>query len=750
MSRRITVIRQHDERDCGAACLATVAFYYGCSMPLAKIRELTKTDRMGTNIYGLVDGAEKLGMKANALTGTQEQLLESIDDGEVTLPAIALLRRDDGRMHFVVVFEISQSTVLIGDPGSGKVRVSTASFFKEWTGHVVTMSPTNAFKTADKSGHFSQIRSLLHGQGRRLAIILGLSLLVTGISMLGALSFELVIDGLECGSHAHAAGEHHSHLDIDLNVVFVSLIALFLVQAFAHFARGRLIVSMARVIDTRLSLRYYDHVVDLPLNTLTTRQTGEYLSRYSDTATIRNAISQATITLVIDTLLVVACGALLFDINKTLFAIAFVVVILHAVAILVFKRPLETANRISMEEEAKVQSYFKQSVDGIQTIKAANAGERNKASMTQRFTAFIDAIFNRGVLGVSQAAVASAIEALGTVIILWVGFTLTSNGHMNLGELISFYALLAYFTQPIRNLIELQPTIQTAFVALDRLDDILLLETESSSDKGTMELGSVDSVELRDVSFRYGNRERALKNVSLSARRGERVAIVGESGSGKTTLAKLLLKFCEPESGNILVNGHELDDYDIASLRRSIAYVSQDTFLFSDSIRENMRLAQPEASNEDIERACKIAQANTFVERLPFGYDTVLDENGANISGGQKQRLAIARALLKEPEILILDEATSNLDTITERTLEETVFDYGNTSICFVIAHRLSTIRLCDKIIVMDKGRVVEAGTHDELLSQDGMYSSLFKAQGTACLKQVDGRQALKEMPNVA
>lgn len=728
-----------------------IANYYGLKYPISKYRDLTKTDRNGANLYGLVDAAQKIGLEAEALSGDMNELLDGINNGEINFPFVAHVVTEDAMLHFVVVFGLKNGKFTVGDPAKGKIKYTIEEFADFWNGYIVTFNKTNEFQKGNyNKGGFKKFFLLLKGQYKILTTIVILSLIISLIGIAGAFVFESVIDDFYIKNETSIeyeicdddCDEDHEHITESENILektvnfvtnnagnfsafFIMLIALYILQALIQFFRGYLMSLLSKNLDVRLMLSYYNHVIDLPMSSISTRNTGEYISRFSDASTIRSAVSGATLTLLLDSFMVIACGAFLFAENKILFFVSLIMVVLYAVVVLCYRKPIENINRDVMENNARVQSYLKESIDGIETVKSHQSEKLTKEKNETKFTHLIKSVFKGNIISTSQDSICDMIELIGTVVILWIGFSMVASGTVTIGALMTFYALLSYFTEPIKNLIELQPMMQTAIVAAERLNDILDIDAEQSESLPDVS-EEWNDIEFKNVDFRYGNHELTLKNISFSIKKGEKIAIVGESGCGKTTITKLLMRFYSPENGEIKINNKNLTNYSVESIRNNISYVDQKTFLFSDTIKNNLIIGNSMATDDEIKRACRVSKADEFIEKLPFGYETYLEENGNDLSGGQRQRLSIARALIRNPKLLILDEATSNLDTITESGIKDTIFGIKNDLTCIVIAHRLNTIKDCDKIIVMDKGEIVEIGTHEELIRQKNIYFRLY------------------------
>lgn len=720
-------IKQHDITDCGAACLATICKQNGYGIGITKIREVAGTDKQGTNAYGVIKAAEELGFSAKGVKGNKEAFFS-----EFPLPCIAHVIVDGNLLHYVVIHKITKKQVIIADPGVGIVKLTPEEFFGEvhnegkppkyqWSGILILLVKNETFtKGNETKGLFGRFFHLLLPQKKLLLHIFIASLVYTILGILGAFYFKELIDSVL------PDGLRKTLMTLSIGVILLNVFKVVL-----SAIRSHLLLYLSQKLDIALLLGYYRHVLELPMNFFGTRRVGEIISRFNDAGNVRDAISGATLTIMIDTIMAVAGAVILCIQNVKLFVIAVIIVVLYVIIVLTFNKWYEKLNRKQMEDNSQLTSYMVESLNGIQTVKAYNAERKVKLETEIKFVKLLKSIFKLSWVSNMQSSLKIFVELVGGVIILWVGGVSVINGEMTIGALITFNSLLVYFLDPVKNLINLQPQMQTAVVAADRLGEILDLEAEKTEKESRKmaPLTLAGDIQIRNLDFRYGTRRQVLSDINLTIKKGEKVAFVGESGSGKTTLSKLLLHLYSPEKGEILINGNNIEDIRLECLRERIAYIPQETFLFSGSIYDNLVLGMDDVDMDNVVEAAKLAQAHDFINELPLRYETRLEENGANLSGGQRQRLAIARAMLKKPDILILDEATSNLDSITERALDKTINEFSKEMTTIFIAHRLSTIKDCDRIFVMDKGKIIEQGTHKELSESGGKYAELVRQQ---------------------
>ncbi|CEN29931.1 bacteriocin ABC transporter ATP-binding/permease [[Clostridium] sordellii] len=710
-------IKQYDYKDCGCACLATICKTYGLKYPISKIREVSGTDKDGTSALGVIKAAEKLGFSAKGVKANKPEDIFS----EIPLPAIAHVVIDNTMLHYIVIHKISEKEIIVADPAKGIVKYKPIDFFNIWTGILIILTPTSDFKKGNESkGVFTRFFDLLKPQKGLLINIFLASILITIFGIIGSFYFKFLLDDII-----------PNNLKQSLTIFSIGFIVLAVFKVIMETFRTQLLIHLGQKLDIPLMLGYYEHVINLPMNFFGTREVGEIISRFNDASNIRQAISGVALTMMIDVFMVLIGGGILYSQSPFLFSLTIIPLVLYGIIVYSFKSNIEKANRETMEKNSKLTSYLIESLNGIETIKAFNSEREVNLETEKRFIKFIKAIFKNECINNMQVSLKSLVKGVFAIAILWIGSIQVLNGKISFGELLTFNALLAYFLTPIENIINLQPTVQTALVAAERLSEILDLELEKSEqeDKKIQPKSLKGNISFKDVDFRYGTRNLILKNINMTIKKGERIALVGESGSGKTTLAKLLLNFYQCEKGEILVNNYNLLDINVEALRDKIAYISQETFLFNGTILENLMLGNPYLTYEEVIDACEKAQIHDFINSLPLRYNTLVEENGSNFSGGQKQRLSIARAILRKPEILIMDEATSNLDSITEKAIERTIHKFSEGMTTIIIAHRLSTIMRCDNIYILEKGEIKEKGNHKELLEQQGRYYKLWKEQ---------------------
>jgi ABC-type bacteriocin/lantibiotic exporter with double-glycine peptidase domain len=488
-------------------------------------------------------------------------------------------------------------------------------------------------------------------------------------------------------------------------------------------------------VDLTLMSQYTSHLLQLPLQFYETRRVGEMISRVHDASKIRHAISATTLGAVTDGVFFsVALGVLwMYDARLAAVATAFIPAWVLLVAL--HQPASRRRSRAAMEHVAELTARMVEDVSGIDTVKAFGIERQRIEDSELRVVRLAQSLFSIEKLGMQVSSAGLVISEAAGLLILWYGGYRVIGGALTIGQLMFFYTMLLSMLGPLERLASLIMELQEALVAMDRLGDVLDVEPERCADSKLAKFpGLRRELRLKGVSFQYGRRGRVLRELDLTLPAGRTVAIVGESGSGKSTLLKLLLRFYEPESGQILADGHDVRDFELASYRSRIAVVSQEPFIFNATLRENIALRRPDASLTEVMEAARAAGLEEVVAGLPQRYQTPIGERGANLSGGQRQRLAIARALLMNPDILVFDEATSHLDTTTEQALQKRLRQIFAGKTVILVAHRLSTVKDADTIYVLDQGHVVQHGSHRELLAIPGKYASFWNAQTTSSM----------------
>lgn len=709
-------IKQHDITDCGAACLASISTYYGLRFPISRIRQYAFTDKKGTNILGLIKAAGCLGFSAKGVRAKPESLKI------IPKPAIAHIIVKDVLQHFVVIYKVTDKYITIMDPGEGVIyKKRQEDFLKEWTGVLVLMEPEETFKTGNKKQSITgKFLSLLSPHKSTMFQ-----------ALFGALIYSIL--GL---STAIYIGKITDYVLIDKNLNLLNLMGfimflILLLRTFIGSMKSILALKTGQRIDAALILGYYKHLLTLPQQFFDTMRVGEIISRVNDAVKIRNFINNLLLDSVVNIMILFFSICLMFVYSWKLTAITLLSAPLFFIVYWSFNRLNRKYQRKIMESSAELETQLVESINSISTIKHFGVEQYANVKTETRFVHLLRNTYKSIYGAILTQGGIQFISTGITIAVLWAGSNLVINQELTPGELMVFYSLIGYVLSPISSLITSNQTIQDALIAADRLFQIMDLEQEQGNEKKIMlESGMIGNITFENVSFRYGSRKQVFEALNLKIEKGKTTAIIGESGSGKTTLISLLQNIYPIQSGSIHIGSYNISQIGNESLKQRLGTVPQQIELFAGTIIENIALGDFHPDIRKIADIIKKLGLKEFIERLPNGYLTYIGEHGASLSGGERQRIAIARALYKEPDILIFDEATSSLDSISERYVKQTfnlLSKQGKTII--VIAHRLSTVRNADTIIVLNEGKVAEAGTHNELCCTGGIYSKLWNEQ---------------------
>lgn len=709
---------QVDEDDCGVAALNMVLKCYGSNYSLAHLRRIAKTELEGTTALGIVKAAKLLDFKTAPIRADAHLL----DSPSLSFPFMVHVLKEQKYLHYYTVFAINKSNLVIGDPDSnvGITIMSREDFLKEWSGVAIFFAPQPQYKPKreDKGRLSNFIPLLTHQKGLIFNVTLA-AILTTVISVAGTYFLQLIID--EYIPMAMMG---------TLTVIACGLIVAYIFQSIFSYGQNFLLAVLGQRLTIDVTLGYIRHLYELPMSFFSTRRTGEVVSRFSDAAKIIDALASVVVTIFLDVWIVVSVGIFLCVQNMKLFLISLLAVPIYAVIILAFKAPFDHLNQEVMESNAIVSSSIIENINGIETIKSLTLENKSYDKVDFEFADLLKKSFDYQKTDQLQQSLKSGLKLVLNVIVLAVGAQLVVKNQMTLGQLFTYNALLSFFTEPLESIINLQPKLQMARVANNRLNEVYLVGSEFEVSRSITDSTQLQGeIKMNNISFKYGYGKNTLTDINLVIKPNTKLTIVGMSGSGKTTLAKLLvgLYTVGDSSGQITFNGKKIQDIDLHVLRSYVTYVPQDPVLFSGTILDNLTMGSTgNLTQEEIEEACETAQIKDEILGLPMQFNTEVTEGGSVFSGGQRQRIAIARAILSNAKVLIFDESTSNLDTITEHEIVSRLLEIQNRTVIFV-AHRLTIAKRTDSIVVLDHGKLVEQGSHEKLLNKGGYYSALVR-----------------------
>ncbi|WP_310423908.1 peptidase domain-containing ABC transporter [Chamaesiphon sp. VAR_48_metabat_135_sub] len=705
---------QHSASDCSAACIVMVGRYWGKEFNINRLRELAYVSRDGASLKGVANAAENLGFNSRPVKASLDRLASQ------KLPVIAHWEGN----HYVVVFEISPQHVIICDPAIGQRKLTHAEFVTGWTGFCLLIEPTLALtKTEGKSTDFWQLFQLVTPHRVTISEIFMASIVLQMFGLIAPIFTQLILD---------RAIIHKS--ESSLAAFGVGLLIFGGFQIAMTALRQYLMAHTANRIDAALLIGFIRHAFSLPLSYFDSRHVGDIISRIQENHKIQSFITGQSLGVLLDLMSVFVYATLMFIYSWKLALVTLISIPPFLILTFASTPFLKKMSREIFNASNAQNSYLIESLNGVRTIKSMSVEKSVRWNWEERLNQEIKQTYRGQIIDIKIQVISSAINMISSTALLWIGASLVISGEFTIGQLFAFNMLSANVISPFQRLAGLWNKLQEIGIAIERICDVIEAKPEEDRETHRQDIGKLQGyVKFNNVTFRYNKDAEfnVLENINFEIKPGQTIALVGRSGSGKTTLSKLILGLYLPTSGSIEIDGKDLKNISLHSLRSQVGVVDQDTFLFSGTVKDNITLAKPGADRSAVERAAELAGADEFINKMPMRYDTEIGEGGSMLSGGQRQRIAIARALLNNPRLLIFDEATSSLDTESERIIQTNLEKIRRHRSTIIIAHRLSTVQNADLILVLDKGVLIESGNHPQLMAKKGQYYHLNQQQLT-------------------
>ncbi len=699
------------DQDTGLLCLLLIARFYDLPADGAQVRHQFGESGSPLSDHDLLRAATHLGLKAGLVQTEWTKLAGT------PLPAVA--KRKDGR--YAVLAKVEAEKVLVHDPIEGRPRILTRADFQQvWTGQLLLFTKRVQLRPQDLTFDFTWFIPAIVKYRRLLSEVLLASFVLQLFGLLTPLFTQVVIDKVLV----------HKGFTT-LHVLASGMVALALFEATLGGFRTYLFAHTTNRIDVGLGAQLFRHILALPLAYFEARRVGDTVARVRELEHIRQFLTSNSVTVVLDLLFTVVFLAVMWGYSSRLTLVVLGSMPCYAVLSLVITPLIRVRLNEKFNRGAENQSFLVEAISGMQTVKALAVEPPLQRRWDEQLAGYVCASFRATSLITVTSQIASFIQKITTIAVLWTGASLVIGGDLSIGQLIAFNMLSSQVTGPLLRIVNLWQEFQQVGISVQRLGDVLNTRPEPSYHPSRTTLPRVAGrIVFDEVTFRYRpDGPEVLRKVSFAIEPGHVVGIVGRSGSGKSTIAKLIQRLYVPEGGRVLVDGVDLAQVDPSWLRRQVGVVLQENFLFNRSVRDNIALTNPALSMDRVIEAAKLAGAHDFILELPEGYDTMVGEQGCSLSGGQRQRIAIARALVANPRILIFDEATSALDYESEAIIQQHMAQMRKGRTVIIIAHRLSTVRPAHRIYVIEKGEIVEEGTHDDLLKQNGFYARLHTHQ---------------------
>lgn len=658
--------------------------FYGGNLPIDQIRDLTKTDKNGTTAFHIIEACKSIGFNAEGIKTSLEQLNKE----NLILPCIAHVVIDGKYKHFVVIYKIDfkNKKIIIADPSCSIKKITFSEFQKMWSGVLITLYPLKKLPLTQNISFIDFLLKIIKLHKTFVFNIIMLSIFITIFSVISSFYMKNILDAINYNN---------------LTIIFIFFLFINIFKILSDFFRNKLLIYLNQKIDLLLTLDTYKKIISLPYNYYHTRTTGDIISRVNDLSIIRNMITKVSLSLFIDLPLALVTFIIFYIINTKLFFISLIIVFIYLLLMIFSKNRITNNINTIQVNKSETMSYMIETINGFETVKSVGNEAQIIDKFEKKYVKFLKNIFKFDNYNNTISILKDLVNAIGYLTIIYVGAKMVTLGNLTFGDLLVFVNLLNYFLEPIKNIIDLNSEIKEAKNSLRRILELFKNENKKQT--------FIDNVKVKEISFNnlsysYDYKEKQLKNINLKLKK-QKILILGKSGSGKSTLFKLLMRYYEIPRNQITINGYDINDYKNDVIKQNFSYISQNEILYTDSIYNNLKIDK-NITEEQIIEISKKCFIDEFLNDL--GLNMLIEENGYNLSGGQRQRIILARALLKNFEVLIIDEGLSQMDINLERKILKNLFKMYENKMIIVISHRLDNMDLYDRVIELKNGEIVK------------------------------------------
>lgn len=688
-TKRYPFEKQKTSKTCGVAVLSMIIKYYKGYIDNNCLMELTKTNKNGTTAFHLIEAAKEIGFEGKGIKTNLNNLQK------VMLPCIAHVTINNSYNHYIVIYEINYKNkyLIIADPASKLKKISFEEFNEIWNEIIINLTPVKQIPIINNEITIKQFCLNLFKLHRSFFLILILfSFLITILSVISSFSFKLMVDNITGGQPKNL-----------LYIIFISFLILEIIKILINHYRNKILIFLSQKIDWFLTNDIFKKIISLPYQYYRNHTTGDIVSRIGDLKTVKDVISKVVLTLFVDIPLTLVSSIFLYIISKKLFLVACLIFIFFFIIMIIFKPIYKYLINKLQNKNASVQSYMVENIGAFETIKGLGIEEEIKEGFEKKYFNLCSYSLKLENIYNMQETLKQVINDIGTLIVMFIGSSLVLNKEITIGTLVAFTSLLNYFTSPIKNLLEFNTNLKEASNALSRILELLIKENKMKY----LNYKFIGNIEYKNLNYSYDDYTYVLNNVNLTINKGDKVMILGSSGSGKSTLLKLLMRFYKTKRNTVFIDNVDINDYSLDILKNNICYISQNEVLFTDTLYNNLKLGR-HISDQKIEEVLRCCYIKDIIKNSNLGINTLIEENGFNLSGGERQRIILGRSLLKNFNVLIIDEGLNQVDISLERKILKNILNKFKDKTIIVISHRLENIDLFNKVIKFDNGKVKE------------------------------------------